>query len=473
MILIPGCTMIPDYVRPEPPVPDTWPETEGSASVSNPEHPIPDSFWMDYYSDPQLQSVIELALANNRDLRLTALNIEKARALYRIQRSELTPSFGMQVTGEKYRLPEQMTEDGVAETVEQYSVQVGFISWELDFFGRIRSLKEKALNQYFALEQTHLAARISLIGTVAQTYLTCASDRENLALARETLKTQQTYLDMIQRSRDLGLATDLDLSQAISQVEAARLDVSRYEGLTALDKNALDLLVGSTVDPDLLPASLPDLSGFHAISPGIPSDVLLQRPDILQAEYLLKSMNANIGAARAAFFPRISLTAGFGTMSPELSGLFTSGSGTWTFAPQLLTPIFAGGLQLARLKAARVDREMAVAEYEKAIQTAFREVSDTLTLRASFAKQIQAQRSLVEALDRTFQLSKARYDAGLDGYLGVLVAQRSLYAAQKGLIALRLASQVNDINLYKALGGGKTGANPEEKTEPAGDEIIE
>ena len=453
-LLLSGCTMAPKYARPSLPVPDAWPES----AISTPapaEVPAPNELpWRDYFTDTKLRSVIELALSNNRDLRVAALHVQKAQALFRIQRAELTPSVGVMADGQKYRLPEKMTSDGVAQIVEQYSVNVGTLSWELDLFGRVRSLKDKALNQYLATDQARNAAKISLVAAVANTYLTLAADRENLALAKSTLEAQRTSCDLILSSRDAGIASDLDLRQAQSQVDAARVDMARYTGFVAANENALDLLVGVHVEPDMLPGALGDVGEMKAISAGLHSEILLRRPDIMAAEYQLKGANANIGAARAAFFPRISLTAGLGTMSPELSGLFDSGTRTWSFTPQIVAPLFAGGSLLANLKAAKVDRDIAVAQYEKAIQSAFREVSDSLVFRTTLMDQEDAQRSLVGALDESYRLSEARYKEGIDGYLGVLVNQRALYAAQRGFVSVRLARVINQVEIYKVFGGG-------------------
>ncbi len=450
-----GCTMAPKYARPDMPVEDAWPQNARTGEDLAGAPGAGDVAWRDYFLDQRLQAVIELALENNRDLRIAALNVDKARALYRIQRSELFPSVGVMATGEKYRVPENAAEDGRAYIAETYSVSLGTLSWELDFFGRIRSLKRSALNRYFATEQARAAAQLSLVAAVADTYLALAADREQLKLARATLETQRASYDMIKASSDAGIASDLDLRQAQSQVDAARLDAARYEGLVAIGENALDMIAGKQVPEEMLPEGLGAAPEMKDVSAGLPSEVLLRRPDILSAEYQLKAANANIGAARAAFFPRITLTAGIGTMSPELSGLFESGTRTWSFTPQIISPIFASGSLLANLKVSKVERDIAVAQYEKSIQSAFREVSDSLALRETLAQQQEAQESLVGALDDSYRLSDARYKEGIDSYLGVLVNQRSLYVAQRGLVDVRLARQVNLVNLYKALGGGE------------------
>jgi multidrug efflux system outer membrane protein len=324
----------------------------------------------------------------------------------------------------------------------------------LDLFGRVRSLKTAALEQYLATQQARSAAQISLVGAVASSYLALAGDRENLRLAQETLNTQQASYNLILHTRDAGMASDLDLRQAQSQVEAARVDIARYSGLVSLDENTLNLLVGTPVPANLLPNELSSDSTLKDIAAGVPSEVLLRRPDILMAEHQLQAAYANIGAARAAFFPRISLTGGVGFVSSELQNLFTYNTRTWTFAPRATLPIFDAGARKANYKVAQVDRDLAVAEYEKAIQSAFREVSDSLSLRTRLLEQQEAQQALVTTLEETYRLSEARYKAGIDGYLSVLVAQRSLYGAQQGLVNLRRAHLGNLVTLYKVLGGG-------------------
>ena len=453
-LVLNGCTMIPRYTRPDPPVPSAWPESAAANAAAPAARPAADMGWRQYFTDPRLRSVIELALANNRDLRVAALNVQKAQALYRIQRSGLYPDIGVTGAGERYRLPERMSATGRAATVEQDSVTVGVASWEIDLFGRIRSLKARALEDYLATDQAKNAARISLVAAIGGSYLGLAADNDGLGLAQATLAAQQASFDLIRQSREAGVASDLDVSQAESQVDAAQADVAQFAGLVAVDRNALNLLVGTVVPAELLPAGLDSVAAFPGLRAEMPSDVLLHRPDVSMAEHQLKAANANIGAARAAFFPEITLTGGVGVMSTQLSSLFDSGTRTWSFAPQIVVPIFSGGGLRGNLDAAKLDREIAVAQYEKAIQTAFREASDALAQRSTLLAQRNAQESLVKALAETCRLSDARYQAGLDGYLGVLVAQRALFGAQEGLIGVRLAEQANLVTLYKVLGGG-------------------
>jgi multidrug efflux system outer membrane protein len=319
----------------------------------------------------------------------------------------------------------------------------------------VQSLKDQALEQYLATEQAGRTVQISLVAEVAATAFNLANDRERLRLAQETLKTQQSSFALIQRRFEVGASSEIDLRQAQTQMESARVDVARATTLVAQDANNLNLVVGSKVPAELLPQTLSErLTEVKDIGPGLSSDVLLRRPDILQTENQLKGFNANIGAARAAFFPRITLISTVGTRSDELSGLFKSGSDVWTFSPQIVLPIFDGGARSAQLKVAEIDRDIAVAQYEKAIQTGFREVADALAQRGTIDEQLDAQQALTKAAGARYLLAQARYDQGIDSYLSVLDAQRSLYSAQQGLIATRLTRLVNQVTLYKVLGGG-------------------
>lgn len=449
LLICAGCELSPKYVRPERPVPESWSTGGAALDATAADEPR----WEDCFTHPGLQSIIKMALENNLDLKTAALNVEKMQAAYRIQASDLWPDVGVMGSGNRSRSPEKMNSNGQAKINSQYSVQVGIMNWELDFFGRLRSLKARALNQYLATEQGQKAARLSLVASLAQSYFTLAADQENLALAKSSFEAQKAYFEMISKSHELGVASELDLRQAQSQMETSRVDMIRFKSLVAMDRNALELLVGKSLGAELLPESLDAVTPAKEIPAGLASEVLLRRPDLMASEYQLKASYANIGAARAAFFPRISLTAGLGTMSPSLTDLFQSGTGTWSFQPQILAPIFAGGSLKAAFHVAKLDRDIAIAQYQKAIQSAFREVSDGLIRRAAFVEQLEAQQALVGALRTTYNLSEVRYKEGLDGYLGVLVSQRSLYSAQQALVSTRLAQQINQISLYKALGG--------------------
>jgi multidrug efflux system outer membrane protein len=454
LVCLSSCTLAPKYTRPEAPIPPEWPSGpayKGTQSTSG-APTATDLQWREFFADLRLQWIIETALNNNRDLRVAALNVQRARALHGIQRAELFPALNAVGSGSKQRVAADLSATGKTTTVEQYNVTLGVAAWEIDFFGRIQSLKDRALEEYLATEQARRSAQISLVAEVANVYMTLAADRESLKLAQHTLETQEASYTLIQRRFEVGASSELDLHQAQTRVDAARVDIGRYTRQVAQDENALKLLVGSPVPTELLPGELNTVTAPD-ISVGLSSEVLLRRPDILQSENLLKAANANIGAARAAFFPRITLTTIIGTTSDELSGLFKSGTGAWSYAPQIILPIFDVGTRWANLKAAKADREIALAQYEKAIQAAFREVADALAQRGTVGDQSEAQQSLVDATAESYRLSDARYAKGIDSYLTVLDAQRSLYGAQQGLIALRLARLTNLVTLYKVLGG--------------------
>ena len=447
-----ACTLAPPTVRPALPVATTWPVASantGSATAA-------DLGWREVFVDPRLQGVIDLSLANNRDLRVAVLNIEKARAQYRVQRAALVP--GVDASGSATR--SQTTQAAAAaqngdRTTTTYVAGVGVTAWEIDVFGRVRSLKDAALQSYLATRETSRSVQISLIAETANAWLSLAADQDLLALAQETLDTRQESMTLVQRRFDAGAISQLEVREAQTLVEAARTDVATYVAQVEQDKNALRLVVGAEVSADLLPAGglvtaqiLPDLA------PGIPSDVLTRRPDVLAAEHQLAGANANIGAARAAFFPTISLTASTGVASGDLSSLFDSGNGTWSFAPRVSLPIFAGGANVAGLDSAKASRDIAVATYEKTVQTAFREVADGLAVQSTIQDRVGSQERLVAAANDTVRLSRARYGAGIDSSLSLLDAQRTLYTSQKGLIGARLARATNLATLYKSLGGG-------------------
>jgi multidrug efflux system outer membrane protein len=449
--------MAPKYTQPASPVAGAWPSgpAYGAETVKTVQKPLADIPWREFFIDPQLRKLIALALENNRDLRVAVLNIERARALYQIQRSDLFPKVDASGAASFQRIPAGLSGTGQAATVDQYSVGLGVSSYELDLFGRVRSLKDQALEQYLATEQARRSVQISLVSQVAASYLTLAADREQLQLATETLKSQNHSYQLTRSRFEAGISSALDLNQAKTSADTARVDIARYTTLVAQDVNALNLVIGSPAPADLLPAALSEtLTALKDVSPGLPSDVLLRRPDILQAEGQLKGVNANIGAARAAFFPRITLVSSVGFGSDELAGLFKGDAFAWSFAPRISLPIFDGGSNRANLKVAEVDRDIMVAQYEKAIQTAFREVADALAQRGTIDEQIAAQQSLTDATSESYRLSLARYDKGVDSYLVVLDSQRSTYNARQNLIGVRLSRLSNLVTLYKVLGGG-------------------
>lgn len=453
-----GCaTLQPALPAATPAIPAAWPlppltAAAAVAGTAAPATAASDIGWREFFVDPHLQELIARALHNNRDLRVAVLNMEKARAQYRIQRADRLPSVGAQAALSR------SGGDNLAVT-DAYSASLG-VAFELDLFGRVRSLSDAALQQYFAQEETQRSAQLSLIGEVATAWLTLAADQEQLRVSEAALETWEASYALTEQRHALGAVSALDLAQARTQVEAARADTARYAGLVALDGNALTLLVGAPVEAALRPSGGDGaVSGLAALPAGLPSEVLLRRPDVLAAEHQLFAANANIGAARAAFFPSISLTGSVGSASSELSGLFESGSTVWSFLPQINLPIFQGGRLRANLGMAEADRDIALAQYERSIQSGFREVADALALTATLAAQRHSQQATVDAATLAADLSQARYQAGQDSYLVLLDAQRTLYAARQALVATQLAEQVNRGTLYKVLGGGwKEGA---------------
>ncbi len=450
--------MAPDYDRPAAPVADALPYAEGRAGET-----ASLVSWRDVFTDPTLQALIETALESNRDLRVATLNVERARALYRIQRADSLPTIAASGDYSRQRFGENASTGVVGApgsgsgpiTIEQFSATAGVSAYELDLFGRVRSLNRQALETYFATDEARKAAQIALVAEVASAYLQLAADRELLALARDTYKSQQTSLGLTQQLVDNGVGNDLDVQRARTSIERARADAASLEAQVARDENALRLLLGAEAAPGAEDAAaISEVELQRDIPVGVRSDILLGRPDVLAAENRLKAANANIGAARAAFFPRILLTASAGTASAELSDLFSGGTGVWSFAPSVSVPIFTGGRNRAQLAGAKIDRDIAQAEYEQAIQTAFREVADALATRSTINERINATENLADASARTYALSEARFRNGVDDYLAVLDAQRADYAARQELVAARLAEAANVIEIYRAFGDG-------------------
>ena len=449
-----GCAnLAPAYERPAAPVPAQFPMAPAAAASGV--AAAADIRWQDFFSDERLRGLITLALQNNRDLRVAVLNIEQARASYQVQRAQSLPSVAATGSGSHARVPAALSGTGAAAVSHQYSANLGVSAYELDLFGRVRNLNEQALQQFLATEQAQRSTQISLVASVASGYLAWAADLDRLALARETLRSQQETLDLTQLRLSRGYGTELSLRQIQSSVESARADVLAYTSQVAKDQNALALLLGAPVPEHLAPTPLSQQQAtLPEVPVGLPADLLQRRPDLLQAERQLQASTANIGAARAAFYPRIALTASAGASSAELSSLFKGGSGAWSFVPQISLPIFDGGSNQAQLDSAKAGREIALAQYEKTIQTAFREVADALADRAFVGQQLQAQRQQAAYTAQALTLAQARYERGADSYLAVLDAQRSLYSARQAVIATQLNQQTASVVLYKALGGG-------------------
>lgn len=455
--LLAGCSFIPTYERPEPPVPATYRDAAPADSAQSLATTAPG--WREYFAEPRLQQLIGIALENNRDLRIAVLNIEQARAAAQIRRADQFPGVGLAANAS--RSPAA----GSGDLTNTFSVGLAVSSWEIDFFGRIASLKDQALAQYLATEEGRNAAQLSLVASVASGWLNLLADEELLRLSRQTLATREESVRLTKMRLDAGVTSALDYRQAQSLEQVARATLAQQQRQRAVDENALVLLLGQALPPEvrntLAASALQDAPAMAELPSGLPSDLLMRRPDIRQAEQQLIAANANIGAARAAFFPRIALTAQAGTASGELSGLFRNGSWGFTLAPSLLLPIFDAGRNQANLESAQAARAIALAQYEKSVQTAFRDVSDALAGRSTLQDQLQAQRLQAEAEAARLQLADLRYSNGVSSYLDLLDAQRSLFAAQQAVVQVRLAMLQNQVALYRALGGGAAGGAPQ------------
>ncbi|MCT8003345.1 efflux transporter outer membrane subunit [Sphingomonas sanguinis] len=483
-----GCNFAPKYVRPVGAVPATLPQDGIYPAAASDAPDVTKIGWQEFFTDDRLRRTIALGLENNRDLRIAAANVLQARAQYRIQRADLVPSTTLSGSGTYTNNIQGATgalggaAGGGAGTgsgtgagagagaggtglgvgvgsssrnLEFYSVNAGFSAFELDLFGRVRNLNRAALEQYFATEEAQRSTRISLIAEIATAWLTYASDQDQLRISQESLKSFEQSLELTRAQFRIGVASELEARQAETTYQGARNDIAVLKTRVAQDKNALDLLVGAPVVNDLLPQGLGDANAALQVLPtGLSSDILLRRPDVLQAEHQLIAQNANIGAARAAMFPRISLTATLGTISTALSGLFAGGSFTYTGAPSVSLPLFDGGRLRGNLDVARAQQQAAVSTYERTVQTAFREVADALAQRGTIDEQIAAQTARVEAANVALKISDARYRTGVESFLTTLDSQRTAYSAQQLLVTTRLNRASNMVELYRSLGGG-------------------
>lgn len=450
-LTVAGCSLAPNYQRPEAPVAASWtPTVEATGSFAA---DVLD--WKTFIIDPQLHRVVDAALSNNRSLRQALLDIEAARAQYRVQRADRLPSINANATGSRQRLPADLSSSGRSDVSSSYQVGPGLTEYEVDLFGRVRNLSESALETYLATEEATRATQVSLIAEVIEAYLTRDGAQRRLALVEQTLKTREDSLELISRRRQAGTATALDYQEALGLAEQAKAERESTLRLLQQTDNALVLLVGTPDANSLLPAAPRDsLLVLQDIAPGTPSTLIERRPDLLASEHRLKARNADIGAARAAFFPRLSLTGSVGSSSTELSGLFDGGSRAWSFAPSLSLPIFAGGRNRANLDLAEVRKDAAVAAYEGTIQVAFREVADALTATDTLRREEAARRALADSSVAAMTLAKARYDGGVDDYLRYLDAQRSTFGNQVTLIQISTERQIALVDLFKSLGGG-------------------
>jgi len=465
--------MVPHLDRPAVPVPESWPV--GDAYLKQSEASLAHVDYRDVFKDARLQQVIEAALANNRDLRIAAANIDAARAQFTIARSAELPKVGVSASVTESDSGTGRTNANGSPVVggarTNYAINTNLSAFEIDLFGRVRAQSEAAQNRYFASEAGARATRLSLVANVAQAWLTLAADRTLLAIAKQTVANTEQRLGLVKARLDAGIAPRSDYTQAQTILATAQADVANQTTLVAQDLNALTLLVGAGVDEALLPGSIDETDGQLAELPaGLSSDILLRRPDVVEAEYQLRAANAEVGAARAALFPLVSLTAAGGLASNGLSRLFTGGAFNWSVTPSVSYSIFQGGAAKADLRQSKADREAAIATYEKAIQTAFREVADALARRGTIDDQLAANRLQVTAAGESARLSEARYKGGIDPFLTSLDAQRTLYTAERTLVAARLAKAANLVTLYRALGGDSqldaTKAGPEPVAAP-------
>ena len=448
-LLVSGCSFIPTYERPAAPVAAGYPaQLVPAGAASAPGSAVAEIDWRDFFADPRLKRLIELSLQNNRDLRIAILNIEQARAAYQVRRADQLPTVGAGAQAQRQAA-------GSGGLVNTYSVGLQITGYELDFFGRVRALSQSALAQYLATEEARKTAQISLIAGVATTYIGLLADDEQLRVTRETLTTREDSFRLTQLRFDNGASSEVDLRQAEQLLETAKATLAQTQRQHAIDENALTALVGQPLPADL-PVGLPLAAqqGVSELPAGLPSDLLTRRPDVRGAEQQLLAANANIGAARAAFFPKISLTTSAGTASTELSGLFKGGSWAVTGSASLLQPIFDAGRNRANLEIAKVGKDIAVAQYERAIQTAFREVSDSLAGRATLGEQLRAQTAVANAAQASFRLADLRYRNGVSSYFDLLDAQRTLFAAQLATVQTQALQVQNAVALYKVLGGG-------------------
>lgn len=450
-----GCDMAPKYVRPALPVPDASPQGPSYAAGKGGEILPADTAWRDFFVDPRLVRVIDTALANNRDLRVALANVEQARAQYRVQRADLLPTIGAQGGATYQDQPFAQQGIGASGRLDIYTASVGISAWEVDLFGRVRNLTRAAQEQYFASVENRNAAQTALVAETATVWLTMAADQERLRIARDLEKAFGQTLALTRSRFAKGISSELDVRQAQTSYDQARADIAQATTLVAQDQNALNLLAGTTLPLQDLPSGMPDgdvtLSNLPA---SLSSTVLLRRPDIAAAEHQLRAANANIGAARAAFFPNISLTATLGTISLGLSNLFSSGSDFWSVAPSASLPIFDFGRNQGNLRYARATYDAMVATYERSVQTGFREVADALAQRGTMTAQMEAQTSLRDAARVSYRLSEARFRVGVDPFLTTLDSQRTLYNAERSLLATRLARAANMVELFRAMGGG-------------------
>jgi multidrug efflux system outer membrane protein len=449
VVLVTGCSQAPEYVRPVAPVPAQWPQQAAAADAPG----AAGADWNVFFPDPRLQALVAAALVHNRDLQVATARVAEARALYGVQKADRLPTVNLGASGNSARVPGDISAVGHPVISRRYDVNLGMAAFELDFWGRVSSLRDAALANYLASEQAQRSFRLSLVADVVDAYLTQQEMRQRRAIAQETLRSREESRRLISRRREVGLAGDLDYLAAESAYQTVRSEIAALERQGAAADNALRLLVGGMPE-DLPPArKLTEQGGEAELAVGLPAATLLKRPDVQAAEQALIAANANIGAARAAFFPRIALTAAYGTASNALSGLFAAGSEAWSFQPVLSLPLFDGGRNQANADLAEARKVIAVAQYEKTVQQAFREVADLLAARAQLRQQLDAQQAGEQSLGQRLRLTEARYQGGVASYLELLDAQREFLTAQQASVQLRRQWLSAGNQLYKALGG--------------------
>ena len=462
-MMLAGCVnLAPDYERPEAPIAAAWPQDEATKNA----HVLAEGLaeWADFFTDERVKKLIAMGLENNRDLRAAMHNVESARALYRVSRGQLLPSVAAVASESAQRTPRRVSASGRTVVSHVYSANAAMASYELDLFGRIRNLNEQALQQYFVTEAAQRTAQMTVVTEIAQAWLALGASKQQLKLAEETYRSQLESKNLIERSYQVGAASLMDVEQVLTTVASAKVAQTGALRAVSQSRNALTLLVGAAVPPELEPETLPDgITARLSAASSVPSEVLLSRPDIAAAEARLKSANANIGAARANFFPRIALTGSLGYSSPEFKDLFAAGTRGWSWAPSISLPIFTGGQNVANLEAAHASQKAAVANYEGAIQKAFREVADALAVEGTASDELKAVEELAAATKSSYDLSMERYKSGADSFLDVLVSQRADFAAQQSLINARLNRAASAVTLYKVMGGGSQLPRPEEE----------
>lgn len=452
--IISACSFIPQYSKPDAPIPKDFPKDGVYSNIDyDNTTQISELKWQEFFTDPKMKRVIEMALKNNRDLRLAILNMEAARMMYGIKRAEIYPSIYGSAGASKSRVSDDFSPTGKGYEKEQYNLNLGLAEWEIDFFGRIRSMKESALEQFFASRENRRAAQIAIISEVSRCFLSLASDMENYRIVSELYNTVLQNYKMVEEQYRVGLATEIDLNRAKIALDSVKVSLANLEQVIEKGKNALNLVVGMKVEKELLPDGLFSIVPIREFSPNITSDVLLNRPDIMAAEHQLRAANANIGAARAAIFPRISLLAGVGVASSDLNGLFNAGSRVWNFGSNVSMPIFDARVW-QEYELSKIQKELYITQYEKAIQTAFREVMDTLAVRATVENQLNAQKELMNSLQRNYDLANQMFNQGVENYFTVLDATKNLLQAKQTLTNLEYLKMLNKVQMYTVLGGG-------------------